>query len=198
MANPQPLAALDPCPSSADILPRLLALLPRGRAWGTHDGGPWPGSVLHGFWAAFADLLAYANTRICALRAEFFCATQSETNDRWMADYGLPDMCDPFADLCVKVAAAVGGSRRFEYLVALAALAGWTISIARTGACAITITVHTGSSTSYVAGAGVAPRAGRMRAGWRPGCPNESVAPVVCILDRLLPAHCAITYASAP
>ena len=107
-------------------MPQLIALLPRGRAWGTHDGGPLPGSVAWRFWSAVASVLAFVNTRACALLLEFFCATQSETNDEWMAEYGLPDGCDPFPDLCTKVA-AVGGTR-CEYLTAVAARAGWAVS----------------------------------------------------------------------
>ena len=132
MTECQALApALDACPTAEEITPQLVALLPRGRAWGTHDGGPFPGSVAWRFWSAVADVLAFVNLRACALLLEFFCATQSETNDQWMAEYGLPDGCDPFPDLCTKVA-AVGGTR-CEYLTAVAARAGWAVSCYDTG-----------------------------------------------------------------
>ena len=132
MTECQALApALDACPTAEETTPQLIALLPRGRAWGTHDGGPFPGSVAWRFWSAVASVLAFVNLRACALLLEFFCATQSETNDQWMAEYGLPDGCDPFPDLCTKVA-AVGGAQ-CEYLTAVAARAGWAVSCYDTG-----------------------------------------------------------------
>ena len=126
-----PAPALDICPSVDEIVPQLIALLPRGRAWGTHDGGPFLGSVAWRFWSAVASVLAFVNLRACALLLEFFCATETETDDLWMAEYGLPDGCDPFPDLCTKVA-AVGGTR-CDYLVAVAARAGWALSCFDTG-----------------------------------------------------------------
>ena len=117
---------LDICPTQDEITPQLLALLPRGRAWDTHDGGPYPGSTSYQFWQAVASVWEWVNGRICALALEFFCASQSETNDLWMEEYGLPDGCDPFPDLCTKVA-AIGGTR-CDYLTAISARAGWAVS----------------------------------------------------------------------
>ena len=156
MTDCQALApALDVCPTAEEIVPQLIALLPRGRAWGTHDGGPFPGSVAWRFWSAVASVLAFVNLRACALLLEFFCATQSETNDRWMAEYGLPDGCDPFPDLCTKVA-AVGGTR-CEYLVTVAARAGWAVSCSDTGeGCG----GKAGQALAGRAQAGAAPRPG--------------------------------------
>ena len=115
----------------------MLALLPRGRAWSTHDGGPFPGDRLYQFWTAVAAVFEYANQRMCDLRREFFCATESETNDAWLADYGLPDDCDPYPDLCAKVA-AIGGARCEDY-AAIAARAGWDIEcIVTTSSCGAT------------------------------------------------------------
>lgn len=128
MACPQTGASLDICPTRDEIVSQLLALLPRGRAWGTHDGGPIPGSTLYRFWTAVADVWASINGRICDLAREFFCASQVETNDLWMEEYGLPDGCDPFPDLCSKVA-AIGGTR-CEYYTAICAAAGWAIDCA--------------------------------------------------------------------
>lgn len=117
---------LDRCPTKAEILPRLMMLLPRGRAWGNHDGGPWPGSVLHGFWSAVAEVAEYVNQRICALQAEFNCGTAVETLDLWSADYGLPDACDPYADLCDKV--RTPGGSQCDYYVSIAARMGWAVT----------------------------------------------------------------------
>lgn len=126
--------AHDICPTEEDLLPQTLALLPPGRAHQTHDGGPWPGSVLHGFWAAVAAMRAWFNARMCDMREEFFCATTDEMRDVWLAQYGLPDDCDPFPDLCEKVAAQ--GGQRCDYFRTVAAKRGWAIDcVALRDAC---------------------------------------------------------------
>jgi hypothetical protein len=146
----------DPCPaplqcrSAAEVLQAILQLLPRGRAWQSNEGGPRMGlvrafdpgvfddppfptqsrvqSIMLGFWRAVANCVTFILSRYCDLRLEFWCATHKETHDLWMAEYGLPDACDPFPDLCTKVA-AIGGTR-CEYYAAVAARAGWSITCA--------------------------------------------------------------------
>lgn len=204
----------DRCPTQAEILPQLLALLPRGRAWGTHEGGPLPDSVLVRFWNSAASVFEFANARICALREEFFCATRSETADLWDLDYGLPDPCDPFPDLCAKVA-ALGGSR-CEYFVGIAAAAGWVISCPDGVTCGararsrsakagrfrpgtrslsgiLKIDVDLGASSAYVGPRGRRPLAGHIRAGNRLVCPPD-ISALRCILERVAPAHVRIVY----
>lgn len=170
----------DICPTQDEIIPQLLALLPRGRAWRTQRGLPEPTSTIYKYWYALANVWAWVNQRICALRQEFWCATAIETLDLWMAEYGLPDGCDPYPDLCTKVA-ALGGSR-CDYYTAIAARAGWAItctdlydacgSQAGSGqaGCAITgrglpnavmmITVSLSGSTAYVGGGAATPDSG--------------------------------------
>jgi hypothetical protein len=126
-----PDPGLDICPTAEEITPQLIAMLPRGRAWSTHDGGPYPGTPAWGFWRAVAAVWADVNAAICAMAPEFFCASQTVTHDVWLDEYGLPDGCDPFPDLCAKVA-AVGGAR-CEYITAIAARAGWAVSCYDTG-----------------------------------------------------------------
>ena len=202
MACPTPGTGLDICPTREEIVPQLLALLPRGRAWGTHDGGPFPGSTAYSFWTAVADVWAWVNAAICALAPEFFCATQEVTHDTWMEEYGLPDGCDPYPDLCTKVAAIAG--TRCEYYTAIAARAGWSVACVDTNdACGVqagrmqagcatlgsglvagilAISVSLSSSPAYVGGApnsseaaspAVAlPLAGRFYAGGTLACAN--------------------------
>lgn len=127
MGTCEPLGpSLDICPTQEQIIPQLLALLPRGRAFNTHDGPPPTTSIIYQFWNAFAEILAYVNQRICALRSEFFCATASKTLDTWLEEYGLPDGCDPFPNLCAKVGAL--GGVTCSYYQGLAAAIGWTIT----------------------------------------------------------------------
>lgn len=137
------------CPQTLDeVTEATLKLLPRGRAWQTNEGLPSrtleaafnpaffnpdvfstvddDGSVLWQYWRVMADMAWFFYVRLCALREEFWCASIVETRDEWMIEYGLPDECDPFPDLCVKVS-AIGGTR-CEYYAEVAARAGWSIS----------------------------------------------------------------------
>lgn len=222
------------CPTKQDILAALVALLPRGRAWQTHQGGPAApidpafadfafdgeayetrlrtGSVLHRFWSSIAEVFAFLHARLCALRLEFWCATMSETRPEWMAEYGLPDPCDPFPDLCAKVA-ALGGAR-CEYFNAIVARAGWSVDCfdggngcggragrARAGCSTagaqfrseMTLIVHTNESPAFAGPLQTAPLAGRLRAGQAVRCAAD-ISPLRCLMDRIAPAHVTITY----
>jgi hypothetical protein len=133
------------CPTLEQSIEATAQLLPRGRAWpanarwiipaflqwlGNLAGVPaldeWPaGYVQAAFIAALGAVRNFVETQLCALRLEFWCQTQTLTTAQWLADYGLPDACEPFPDLCVKVA-AIGG-RRCELYQELVASSGWTI-----------------------------------------------------------------------
>lgn len=187
---------------------QTLALLPRGRAWQTDESGPAPGSVLYGYWRSVAEAFAFINGRLCALHNEFFCATRSETDPEWMLEYGLPDDCDPFADVCVKVAATGGAT--CDYLTWVAARAGWAISCndpcgaeagcaeagcapAGLGAPAGTliITIHAGESPAYIPSDGAA-EAGCVEAGQPNRC--DPTEPLQCLIERIAQAHLHIIY----
>lgn len=204
------------CPTRDEILGSLLKLLPQGRAWQSREGGPRPPRVLHGFWLAVAAVLEFVNARFCALREEFFCATQTETRDLWMAEYGLPDACDPFPDLCVKVA-ALGGAR-CEYFNAIVARAGWSVTcIDATHGCGghygcadtryggtlgygaqfaaqFTLLVNTHESPAY-GGPALNPPVygGQFRYGQPIAC-GQQIDALRCLMDRIAPAHVEITY----
>lgn len=198
----------DRCPSVDECLSTLLALLPRGRAWQTHDGGPRAGSILWRFWRAVARVLAFANDRICAARAEFFCATQAETRAEWLAEYGLPDDCDPFPDLCAKVR-ALGGST-CAYIAAVLAAAGWDAHCALDTRCGVRagfkagcgqaagspqqgilrLVVYTATSPAYSPPLSQPLKAG-FKAGAKLGC-GASASPLYCLIDRIAPAHALV------
>lgn len=212
MACPQLPAQPFRCPTEDELLPQTLALLPRGRAWQTDDGGPRPGTVLYKWWAAYNAVLAYLYQRLCALRLEFWCQTHSETHAEWMADYGLPDPCDPFPDLCAKVA-AIGGTR-CEYYADIARRAGWSIECSEffnvcsaPAGCSyagctivgfsrsinILITVHLPDSPAFTGRVHSLPYAGCFRAGQMLAC-LPSIEPLKCILERVVHAHVQIVY----
>lgn len=224
------------CPSKQECLAAILALLPKGRAWQSHEGGPLsgidrgfspdafnrgafstkarPASVLMQFWAAVAEVVAFVNQRFCDLRLEFWCATQVETRDLWMREYGLPDECDPFPDLCSKVS-AIGGSR-CEYYAAVAARAGWAIACTdgfnscgtlvgsrhslagrqrpgRRRAAKLLIQVFLAESPAFTGVAHKPARAGRLRAGRRLGC-EPNLNGLQCLLARIVHAEVQLDY----
>ena len=223
------------CPTGREVLNSILALLPRGRAWQASEGGPFagsvqafdtafdsngfqrrsrPGSVMMQFWQSIAEVVTFVNSRLCDLRLEFWCATQRETHDLWMAEYGLPDACDPFPDLCTKVAAT--GGTRCEYYAMLAARSGWSISCVdgiyfcgtrvgdrrskagimkpgRRREAYLAIVVDLGASSAFTGTAHAAPRAGRLKAGRRLGC-GPNIDALVCLLSRVVHAEIEITY----
>lgn len=211
----QPLACgpgrgADVCPDLDAVHGTLRDLLPRGRAWAAAHR---PGTTLWRFWRAVAHLFYYANVRICAAADEYFCSTARETHDLWLVEYGLPDACDPFPDLCAKVA-ALGGAR-CDYYVEIAARAGWSITCggvgtacgaqagcaqagdARPGAGAgpaqLRITIHLAASPAYAGPARFRPQAGALKAGQRLAC-GPDVSPVICLLERVLHAHLDVIY----
>lgn len=214
MSCPPAGPSLDICPTQDEIIPQLLALLPRGRAWRTHeridgDAKSW----IYRYFYSLANVWAWVNKRICDLRKEFFCATARETLDLWMAEFGLPDGCDPFPDLCAKVA-AVGGTR-CDYYAAIAARAGWSIDCANTGqSCgaqvgcsqvgcsqtggsilpgAMAITVSLSKSTAFGAGAQTQPKAGILQAGMPLACVPD-ISALECLITRVVGAHALVTY----
>lgn len=231
-AAPAPLQ----CPTLQQSIEATLALLPRGRTWPANDrsiatrflawlaalptGAPpapatWPpGYGQAGFFAALGAVRNYLESRLCALRLEFWCATHVETHDWWMQEYGLPDDCDPFPDLCVKVAAL--GGRRCELYQALVARLGWLVDCITGARCAspslaghglagharasgggpvnnIRIVVHLHDSPAYTGGFQTPPLAGRLLAGMPNACPPD-ITPLRCLMDRIAPAHVVVNY----
>lgn len=230
------------CPSLLERIAATLALLPRGRAWGSDAGAPAafhdaafdpavfdpeifdtkskPGTIIFRFWSAVAEFFYFIETRLCDLRLEFWCATMSETRDLWFAEYGLPDDCDPFPDLCDKVA-AIGGAR-CEYFNERIARKGWRAECfdgslkcgmrfggARFGASkatfggkstlSLTVRVHTGDPADgpSIISNYRSPRFGRYRFGQRPSCDTvtqPSIAHVRCLMERIAPAHVLVEY----
>jgi uncharacterized protein YmfQ (DUF2313 family) len=210
--------AFDICPTQEQIVPQLIALLPRGRAWRTHEGGDLQAdSPRWKFFNALAAVWAWVNQRLCALKKEFFCASCDETRDLWMAEYGLPDGCDPYPDLCAKVAAL--GGNQCAYYAAVAARAGWAIACSRDGsacgalagtalaglavagaappAATLLIVVSLSGSPAYGAAYQTPPLAGLMQAGMPLACAPD-ISPLQCLLARIVRAHCVIVYQTTP
>ncbi len=207
------LSVLDPeyCPDLDDCHAELRALLPRGKAW---SAAHRVGTGLWRFWRALAHPLHEAHQRICDLRRQFWCRTTDELFDQWLVEYGLPDACDPFPDVCAKVT-AVGGTR-CEYYQAVALRAGWNIDCeGPSGVCGaiaddaradcavagggeplrslLTFTVHLPSSPAYRASGADALVADCAVTDQAFGCAPD-IGPLVCVLERIVPAHVEIVY----
>lgn len=204
--------SLDICPTQDQIVPQLLALLPRGRAWSMHEGTPQPSTTIWKYWNCLAAVWAVVNKRICDLRKEFFCASASETLDLWNLEYGLPDGCDPFPNLCAKVAALGGASCAFYATVA--ASLGWSIVCPPTTPCspaagcieagmvpggayvpaALQVFVDLETSPAYIASPQtVGPVAGFLEAGMPTYCGPDLTA-LDCVLQRIVHADVQILY----
>lgn len=223
------------CPTRLQRFRQMLLLLPRGKAWQTGEPAgqaytvtmAQPGfaqtglfqtldrplTVMHAFFSAAADFFSQLEQMLCALRLEFWCATQTQTNDLWLAEYGLPDDCDPFPNLCAKVG-AIGGTR-CEYFSAVAAQAGWSISCdnvfsaicamfgafqygnvgfgGQGGAATIQITVDLENSPAFQGLIETQPMFGAFQFGNTLNC-EPDISSLVCLLDRIVPAHVAVTY----
>jgi hypothetical protein len=162
------------------------------------------------FWTAIAGVQADLEARICALREEFWCQTISETRPEWMTEYSLPDECDPFPDLCAKVAAQ-GGSR-CEYFAGVAAALGWNVTCVEQLECGgragglyvgggtpgrgkpravIEMDVDLGSSDAWSGTLATPPQPGALRAGMPLAC-GPDISALRCVLERIIPAHCAL------
>jgi hypothetical protein len=215
-----------------------LILLPRGNAWQSNDpagqaftatmaqpGFAQPGlfqtldrplTVMHAFWSAVADFFFQLTQLLCALRLEFWCATQSQTRDLWLEEYGLPDACDPFPDLCAKVS-ALGGTDCVYYRE-VAARAGWLINCeplfsaicfqfgsfqlgnvglgGEGGAATIRIIVDLDNSPAFQGQNETRPQLGAFQLGNTLNC-EPDFSPLVCLLDRIVHAHVAVVYLTA-
>lgn len=229
---PQSAPAPFRCPTPLESIQATAALLPRGRAWPVNDGGAtiarflvwlaglsgapasWPaGFVQAGVIAAIGAVRNWVEGRFCALLEEFWCATASETLDLWNKEYGLPDGCDPFPNLCVKVGAF--GEPRCDHWVTLAATLGWSIAcgdfrqsagamadcafadnaLAASGvqASVINISVFLADSAAYTSILSTPPLADLMQADMQITCLPD-ITPLICAFDRIMPAHLTVNY----
>lgn len=186
-------------PTIDDVSEQLLALLPRGRAWQNHEAMSVPASVsvMKKFWRGIAKPWTTLELAICDAWDNLFCATAVTDRDLWLEEYALPDECDPFGDnLCAK-ATATGGTSTAYYGAHIAAL-GYNVSLRWLKGYdpvypGVTATLHAviypGVTTSP---GGVASVGGAVAGGSWLG--EADLVRIICVLDRMIPAHLAITY----
>jgi uncharacterized protein YmfQ (DUF2313 family) len=81
-------------PGGDDLLPAILALVPRGTAWGTPDDTtPDPTRLMSLYWAALADVMAEHYARLHQVKAESTSVTLVASLEDWETELGLPDPC---------------------------------------------------------------------------------------------------------
>lgn len=201
--------ALDICPTQEELQPKLLELLPRGRAWGEGGPGREQGGVIHQFWWAVAGVFAQLHAAICQLALEFFCQTQSLTTATWLEEYGLPDGCDPFPNLCAKVAAF--GGVTCDFYATIAAALGWAIACGvgcgGEAGCmeagmvggpvlapsTLIVVVTLADSPAFTGVQEIGPVAGYFEAGMSPSC-GVDLTSLDCVLRRIVGAHLRLLY----
>jgi hypothetical protein len=197
------------CPTDQEVSLSAAALRPRGDAWRNGGHEEIDGSVMGLFFDGIGHAAGPTHRRLCDLVEEFFCSTAFQTRDLWQLEYGLPDACSPFLDLCAKI--NIVGDSTTDYVAAAAASRGWVITIAeewitnsqegrakhaRAGAarCAARtgvkwiVSVLRDLSPSYTAIALTPPLAGRLRAGLKLNC-DAGIDPLRCLVRLIAPAH---------
>jgi len=183
--------------SSAEYLPQIRKLFPRGDAW-PED----PDTTAEAMRQAIADSAAAVHTLGSTLVEIEGDPTQTLLLlSDWEKDWGLPDPCTPLnatiaqrrAALVGKIVSNAGGNLSLlAYLEAVAAAYGYTIT-ARYGRATdgtgwqwlIVITAQTASTESFF-------RAGDSGAGDFLNTWNNSQ--LECVLRRITPAHKQLSY----
>jgi uncharacterized protein YmfQ (DUF2313 family) len=184
-------------PTQDQIAEMLFSLLPPGRAFQQYGSYvDRSDSVMKRLFYAIAETWYKMEVKLAQLMDEMSPGTAESTLDLWWEDYGLPDECDPFAnDLAAKVSARGGTSA--AYYQDIANSLGWTTTMRwLTGSDAtypgVRSTLYVGISLAspaitnfQAAQVGIA-QVGVCRLG------EPDTGQILCVLDRLMPAHAAI------
>jgi uncharacterized protein YmfQ (DUF2313 family) len=202
------------CHSDAELARSLAALRPRGDAWRNGGFDALEGSVMGGFFAALGAAFGPSDRRVCAMVDEFFCSSASETLDIWAREYGVPDGCDPFADICEKVNAV--GDTIPAYAAWAALRRGWFITITEEFITAVEdccmgmglmgtmimgaeqgvtwrIVIDRARSPAYLAPAATGPIMGLMLMGDSLDCDPDNEG-LRCLIRRIAPAHADLVF----
>ncbi|PZR94179.1 MAG: hypothetical protein DI537_08805 [Stutzerimonas stutzeri] len=202
------------CHSDEALALSYAALRPRGDAWRHGGFDALDGSGMGGFFAALGQAFGPTDRRVCEMVDEFFCSSAVETRERWALDHGLPDGCDPFADVCEKVNAV--GDTTPAYVEGVALRRGWAISIEQDFITIVqdccfgfgqfgqqvfgaqqgvlwTVTVDLAASPAYSARASRFPSFGSQQFGDGFDCPPD-IEPLRCLVRRIAAAHADLSF----
>jgi uncharacterized protein YmfQ (DUF2313 family) len=135
--QPPSVADRESAPTADDLLPQVIATVPRGVIWGTDEASDGTGAspVMRRVWKAVAGWLAdfYAAASQAATQA--FPSAITYSLDDWEAEYGLPDPCtSPASGVqgrinAVRARFGAQGGASPAYFVCLAASIGYDIAI---------------------------------------------------------------------
>lgn len=207
----------DICPSREQIFAQMCTVLPRGRAWQTHNTDvPREKSIQQKFWWAMAGFIEWVNDEMCRVIDEYFCNTVSDLKQVALVEYGIPDDCGLYRDLCTKIRALPDD--HCDYYAAVAAQLGYKVqcSVPRDIECYPC--THTAAGMWAIGHAGFCAQSGvALRIDYCPddlpdpncgtglsimghtavGCEPSCVQPqlpedLACVLDVIVPAHMAI------
>jgi uncharacterized protein YmfQ (DUF2313 family) len=210
------MTVTDICHTDAQVAGAIAALRPRGDAWrhGGHD--ELAGSTMGSWFGALGAAFGSTERRFCALIDEFFCSSAVETLDLWALEYGVPDGCDPFADICEKVN-AVGDSIP-AYAVAAALKRGWAITIVEEFITIVEdcsmgmglmgtlimgaeqgvlwrVTIDLSDSPAYAVPAATGPIMGLLLPGDVLDCDTDFEG-LRCLIRRIAPAHADLAFST--
>lgn len=124
-------------PTAETLAPQVIAIAPRGAAWGTDEYGDGQGAspVQRQFWAAIAGFAADLYASAFAASVQVFPSAVSTRLADWENELGLPDPCiSPASGTAGRINsvrakhASVGGSS-IAYYVCLAVSLGYDITI---------------------------------------------------------------------
>lgn len=124
-------------PTADDLLPQVLALTPRGPAWGTDEAGDGRGASpwMLRFWRAIAAWAADDNRRDFAVATQVFPSAVTFSLPDWETELGLPEPCTAGdATVAARLQAvrarhgALGGASP-AYFICLARSLGYDITI---------------------------------------------------------------------
>lgn len=213
-AFPPSVADRESEPTADDLLPQVIAEVPRGVIWGTDEASDGTGAapVMRRVWTALSGWLADQ------YRAAFQAATQTFPSaityslDDWEAEYGLPDPCtSPDSGVAGRIAAvrarygAQGGASP-AYFVCLAASIGYDITVMEPGdfICDLsecggddTVTVTNGHHEWIVHLIGLGDTWFYADEGMCDETPLEGFAVATdleCVLRRVAPAHTTLIF----
>ncbi len=208
------MAVTTGCHTDEQLAQSLAAHRPRGDAWRNGGFDALDGSGKGRFFAALGAAFGPLDRRVCEMVDQFFCSTATETLDVWAREYGVPDGCDPFADICEKVNAV--GDTVPAYAEAAALRRGWSIAIGEEFITSVEdcclgmglmgtqilgaeqgvlwrIVIDRANSPAYQAPASTGPIMGLMLLADALDCDPDSEA-LRCLIRRLAPAHADLVF----
>lgn len=183
------------CPDHDAVFLAFMSLLPAGAAWDNVETSLNRGSVIRQFMSGLALSWLHLEDAMCVALDEWFCTTSTIDKDMWWRDYGIPDECDVYnQSVCAKVSAA--GPPTADYLIGLLQQNGFEASgrwLAGSDAefpgvrSTFYVLVDTSLSPAFSEDTLLDFPLGE---GARLG--SVDLGDLVCMLERYVPAHCAV------